>query len=150
MDHIPGAMDTCYASFDEFRTKRRRSEYVVLIDLLPNVICNIILDYAQLDDKVIDRINNISTKFFYKYIFFLGWRIKRVDFIIRSKDLLDVTCVKCNIEDIFASCYSEDSMFARQLADPICHVSYESSHKQINDLIKKRIINPLRWPSQKK
>lgn len=136
---------------DEFRVFRREIEYKVVICELPRDICNIILDYSQLDDGVFNRaINvranvrgiNVSSSLYYsnETSVCILYRLHA-----ENVYMFDVNKL-CDYWDILSSCYYRSS-FVRILDAEINHkILKPTNDPETSSAINEKIIEFIKWP----
>lgn len=139
-----------YSELDKFRSARRKSEYTILIDNLPDVLCLIVLDYAQFDDDILTRIKEL-----YAHIFGVGIWVRRRYlapgccvgvYVSGSDNILYIHTI--SVCDIFESCYCDNSRLIYLLIDWIRPVS-ESPTPDTDitlSLIDRMVIRGICWP----
>mgnify|MGYP006059569857 CR=1 FL=1 len=130
---------------DEFRDARRRSEYEGLIRELPRDICNIILDYSQLDDRVPHRIMNMCIRDCNITICSCSPFNNKSRIHLNLIIFDDYISIEYTFADIFASCY-DDLKFANYLAS-IISIRIHEDKTEVLRFVRTNIIEFIRWPN---
>lgn len=138
---------------DEFRMVRRQLEYEVLICELPRDIANIILDYSQLDEDVLDRARNVRIYLHEIYIssslHYYGESDVDIVYTVYPRNRYALGVSKSfSYLSILLSCYNDRSSFARILAHEINYQTVEShtNHETLS-AINETIVEYIRWPN---
>lgn len=146
------AMSLGQRSLDSFRAERRQSEYLRVIEVLPGVLSNIVLDYAQLDDGILKRITRIS---------FIKSHIE-IHAVVPLKNITGQPqfwvmndtvheTIYGNYRDIFAACYHESyAVFIDDMRYAIKTVLGISAYLLSHDnggLIGYNVVDRILWPT---
>lgn len=134
---------------NEFRTARRQSEYDIVHLLLPRVVCNLILDYSQLDDGIVQRFDKIN--------FMINDDVNIMSLVMDYDDgLYTLMCtapfgndsfmyVREKYVDVFVACYDDNSEFANNLMRKVNSLHILAERVNLQDL-NETIVEYIKWP----